>query len=87
MIEKQNGQHGEIRRFLLATFPPAGANGRLTDQTPLLSGGIIDSIGIMSVILFLEQRFEVEIVDDDLDPANFDSIDQIVAFVERKRAG
>ncbi len=45
---------------------------------------IIDSLGILELISFLERKYGIKVSDDDLDPENFRSVEQIVAFVARK---
>jgi acyl carrier protein len=49
--------------------------------------GIIDSTGIMQLIVFLEQQFLIKIDDEDIVPENLDSIDRILSFVQRKMNG
>jgi acyl carrier protein len=53
----------------------------------LLAQGIIDSMGIMNLVGFLEERFAIQAADDDLVPENFESLAAIRDFVERKRTG
>ncbi len=48
--------------------------------------GILDSVGVLELVGYLEQTFGVQVDDTDLVPANLDSVDALVAFVERKRA-
>lgn len=45
---------------------------------------VVDSLAIVELIGFLEDKYRITVTDDDLDAANFSSIDSIVAFVERK---
>ena len=45
---------------------------------------MIDSLGIVQLISFLEEKYSITIDDDDLDPENFRSVDRIVMFVEDK---
>ena len=74
----------EIKKFIVQQFPLAkGMSG--TDG--LLGNGILDSLGILEVVGFLEQRFQITIADDDLVPAHFQSIDTITAFVKQRQNG
>ena len=57
----------------------------LTDN--LIDSGILDSLGIMKLILFLEEKFSVKITDEDLIPENFESIQTINLLVQKKMAG
>jgi acyl carrier protein len=75
----------EIRSFLAEIFflgdDPAG----LAGSQSLIGSGIIDSTGVFELVGFLEEQYAIRIEEDELVPANLDSIDNIVAFVERKR--
>jgi acyl carrier protein len=53
----------------------------------LLAQGIIDSMGILKLVTFLEDRFGIEAGDDDLVPEHFETLQAICAFVESKRNG
>ena len=57
----------------------------LRDETPLW-GGVIDSVGLMQLISFIEERFGVEITDDELTSAHFGTISDIAALVDGKAA-
>lgn len=51
----------------------------------LLEQGIIDSLAIMRLVEFLEERFQIEVDDEERIPENFESIDSLSAFVQQKR--
>jgi len=55
----------------------------LTYETPLISGGIVDSFSMVSLKRFLENRYEIQIPDDDATPEAFDSVDKIADLVTR----
>lgn len=65
---------------------PALAGTSMTDATPLLDGGLIDSMGILDLAAFLGERLGIEIADDDFEPDNFETFGKLIAFVERKRS-
>lgn len=82
-VEKKMKRKQQIRQFITTNFyvpPEAG----LADDGSLLEHGIIDSTGVLEVISFLEDTFEIKVEDDELLPENLDSIDRLAAFVERK---
>jgi acyl carrier protein len=58
----------------------------LQDDTPLW-GGVIDSVGLMQLITFIEEQFGVEIQDDELTSAHFGTVADIAALVDRKVPG
>jgi methoxymalonate biosynthesis acyl carrier protein len=55
------------------------------EDAKLITGGLLDSLVAIQMIDFIQDRFGVTVENEDLEMANFDSIHQIVAFVERKR--
>lgn len=55
------------------------------DDTPLW-GGVVDSVGLMQLITFLEERFGTEISDDELTSTHFRTVADIAALVDRKVA-
>lgn len=73
-----------IRAFIADNFPsPELAN--LGVEQSLFDAGILDSIGVLSLVTWLEQEFEIIVDDDDVVPENIDGIGALVGYVERKR--
>jgi len=54
---------------------------------PLLESGVIDSLGVLDLVAFIETEFKVIVDDEDLIPENFQSIARIACYVEKKRNG
>lgn len=73
----------KITHFILERFPGSRKR-QLSDDTALLETGIVDSIGVLEIVAFVEQSFAVTVSDDDLLPENFGSIACIARFVEAK---
>jgi acyl carrier protein len=74
----------EIRGYVAEHFLPEGQ--ALEDTTPLISGGLIDSIGMLGLIGFLESRFDLEFMPREVDAHTFDNLNLIEAAVKRKLA-
>jgi len=74
-----------IRTFILEHFPTARARQWRSDES-LLENGVLDSLGILDLVAYLEREFQVSISDEDLLPEHFDTLDRLTAFVERKRS-
>ena len=72
-----------IRKFIFDRYPTA-SNGDLTDSDSLLDSGIIDSLGVMDLVSYIEQEFELTLSEDDLEADDFASIESIAAFVHRR---
>jgi acyl carrier protein len=73
-----------IREFVLFELVQPGNSDGLADSDSLIESGIVDSMGIISLISFLEEKFSLTIDGDDLVPENFDSIARIVSLVEAR---
>jgi acyl carrier protein len=74
----------QVRDFVTTNFYVAEPKS-LEDRTSLLDHGIIDSTGVLEVIMFIETTFGVTVEDSEMLPENLDSIERIAAFVARKR--
>jgi acyl carrier protein len=74
----------QIRDFVTSNFYVAEP-AALEDRTSLLEHGIIDSTGVLEIIVFLENTFGISVDDSELLPENLDTIERIAAFVERKK--
>lgn len=85
-MTRDDSVHHRTRQFILKRFPLASKRG-LRDEDPILRNGIMDSLGVLELVAFLEETFDIRIDDDDLTPENFESIDHVAAFVTSKRAG
>jgi acyl carrier protein len=75
-----------IRGYIIENFL-FGDEAPLTgDDISLLDSGIIDSVGVMELVSYLEQEHGMTIEDHELVPENLDSVDNLVRFVETKKA-
>jgi len=72
-----------IRSFIIENFLFGDDNG-LKDETSLLDEGIIDSTGVLELVTYLEEEFEIEVEDEELIPENLDSISNIAVYLEEK---
>jgi acyl carrier protein len=74
-----------LREFIVRNFYVSDPSG-IGDDTALVTGGVVDSTGVLEVIAFVEERFGIRIADEETTPENLDSIARIASFVARKRA-
>jgi acyl carrier protein len=74
-----------MRRFVVENFYVADPS-ELADDTSLIDSGLVDSTGMLEVIAFLESEFAIRVRDQEMVPANLETIGRIVDFVARKRA-
>lgn len=84
MISDPAAIRRRIREFVARRFP-LPEHLELGDELPLLETGVIDSLGILDMLKFLEATFGICLSDDELSPENFHSIETLVQFVDAKR--
>jgi acyl carrier protein len=76
----------EIRAFLTDNFLLTQEAIELAGDESLTRRGIVDSVGLLEVILFLESNYGIDVPDDEVMPGNMDTIDNIVGYLARKFA-
>lgn len=69
----------QLRAFITENFFVEDPD--LAGDVSLTRSGIIDSTGVMDILLFLEERFGVTVPDDEVTPENLDTLDNIVRYV------
>lgn len=74
----------ELRQFVIDNFLFGQGNGNLRNDDSFLDKGIIDSTGVLELVVFLEEKYHIKIQDRELIPDNLDSINNLVRFVETK---
>lgn len=72
-----------VRKFVTTNFYVADV-AALSNDASLLDGGVMDSTGVLELITFLESEFGLTVADEEMLPANLESINKITAFVGRK---
>ncbi len=75
-----------VRSFIRDNFMFREDRAELSDNESLIDAGLIDSTGVLELVAFLESQFGIQIADEDIVPANLDSIRSIVTYVGGKRA-
>ena len=75
-----------MRNYILENYLFTDDQSALSNSDSFMEKGIIDSTGILEVIHFLEDEMGITVEDEDMIPENLDSIDNIVAFVNSKKA-
>lgn len=73
----------QIKAYVIDTFLFGDGNG-LENHSSFLDEGIIDSTGILELVAYLEENFNITVEDEELIPEHLDSIDNITAFLEKK---
>ena len=74
-----------IQKFILENYLFASDTSALGLDDSLLGRGIVDSTGMLEIIMFIEEQLGVTVKDEEMVPENLDSVNRIAAFVESKR--
>lgn len=75
-----------IRRFIIEELSSDGTDGPVTDEYPLLERQVLDSLGMFQLVGYLESEFGIEVLDEELVPANFGTVHDIARLVQSKRS-
>jgi len=75
-----------LRRFLAENILFSGNGYPYPDGASFLENGVVDSMSVMELVLFVEKTFSVTIGDKEIIPANFDSVGSLATFVRSKVA-
>lgn len=70
-----------IRAFLARFFP----NATMQDDQDIFQYGFLSSLFALQLVMFIENEFGISVDNDDLDIANFHTVNALASFVQRKR--
>jgi acyl carrier protein len=74
----------DVEKFIVEEIALGTGIESVGHDEDLLAQDVIDSLGIVELVAFLESRYGIKVGDDDLLPENFSSVNSVVAFVEAK---
>ncbi|MEZ4588649.1 MAG: acyl carrier protein [Gemmatimonadales bacterium] len=75
-----------VKSFILDRFLPGEDPANLTSSTPLITGGILDSLATLELVSFLESTYGFQLEAHEVDADRLDTLDRIAALVAAKRA-
>jgi len=76
----------KLRNYILENYLFTDDQSALNNGDSFLDKGIIDSTGILEVIYFIEDEFNIKVDDEEMIPENLDSVNNIVNFIEQKQS-
>ena len=79
-------EEAKIREFMFENFLVGENEEDLDNNDSFLDKGIIDSMGMLELIAFVEETYGVEVEDDEVIPDNFDSVSKLAAYIRKKMA-
>ena len=74
----------KVREFVLKNYLFTTEESALKSEDSFMKSGIMDSTGILEMIMFLHDEFGVDVMDDEMIPENLDSVHNVVAFLGKK---
>ncbi len=75
-----------VKEYILATFLPGEDPKALTEDTQLITGGILDSLATLEMVSFLEQTYKIELQAHEVDAANLGTLKAIANLAQSKTA-
>ncbi|MEO7068145.1 MAG: acyl carrier protein [Rhodanobacter sp.] len=86
MSNETDAVEAKVRGYILENLLFSSDDAELPNDASLLERGVIDSTGVLEIVLFLEGEFGIAIKASEMLPENFDSVNNMVRFVERSQA-
>jgi acyl carrier protein len=75
-----------VKEFVLREFLPGEDPAELTEATPLITGGVLDSIATLKLVLFVEERFGITLEAHEVSPEHINTVADIARLVDAKKA-
>lgn len=76
-----------VKEYILKEFLPGEDPEELTETTPLITGGILDSIATLKVVAFIEERYAITLAAHEVDVEHLDTIASITLLILSKKPG
>jgi len=76
----------QIRQYVADNFLFSDDGYQLSDDVSFLEEGIVDSTGVLELVMFVEDTFGITVQDEEIVPENFDSVSWLAAYTRRKMA-
>lgn len=75
----------QIRAFIAENLLFSGDGYPLKDEESFLESGVVDSLGVLELVTFVEENCAIEVQETEIIPDNFDSVSKLADFIRRKR--
>jgi len=80
----QNDIEVVLRKFINENFLPSAGLDTFEENDSFMEKGIIDSTGVLELLGFIEERFDIRVEDEEVIPDNLDSLNKLTSFIKRK---
>lgn len=73
-----------LRNFISGSFLPSAGLDSFNDSDSFMERGIVDSTGVLELLEFIEDKFQIQVDDEEIIPENLDSLNNLISFIKRK---
>ncbi len=73
-----------IKTYILENFLFSDNGYELAEDASFLEEGIVDSTGVLELVMFVEETFDIIVEDEEIVPENFDSVNQLATYIRHK---
>ena len=74
----------DLKQYITEEFIPDRNNDHLADDLDLIASGVIDSLGVLKLVAFIENTYDITLEPEEIDPENLKSIDAVSKLVESR---
>ncbi|HFE66007.1 MAG TPA: acyl carrier protein [Chloroflexi bacterium] len=74
----------QIKQYIAENYLFSNNGFNLDDDESFLEAGIVDSLGVVELVSFVEETYDIEVPDDDIVPDNFDSVNNLTNYITSK---
>ncbi len=74
----------EVRQFVIDNFVFETGNGDFSNEDSFFDTGLLDSMGVLTLVEFVREKYGIAIEDNELQPENWDSVNRIATFVQAR---
>ena len=85
MSPNKSNLESEIRKFITENMLFSADGFNYDDNDSLLEAGIVDSIGVMELVTFVDKTYKITVPPEDISPDNFDSISRLANYIRLKQ--
>ncbi len=87
MNKEKNDIKGDIKKFIIENYLKVARNKQLNDDDSFLEQGIIDSIGVIELTNFIQEKYSIKIEVTEIVPENFDTLNNLERYITKKLKG
>jgi acyl carrier protein len=83
--KKQVSVRDVLKGFISDSFLPSSGMEAFEDGDSFMEKGILDSTGVLELLEFIEEKFDIRVDDEEIIPDNLDSLNKLASFIQKKK--